>query len=61
MKIKQCDNCKYFDQIKDRIYGLCRRYPPTPMMLKGYETPDSFHSETNVDGWCGEYKQEENT
>lgn len=55
----RCSTCRYWFQDDDRT--LCRRFPPTPIVLPVPEQPNKLMIQSQFpvmlpSGWCGEYQ-----
>ena len=53
-----CQNCKFFLATTDTD-GLCRRFPPVPLVYEGNQTISVFPPMLN-EGYCGEHKEKDN-
>jgi hypothetical protein len=47
----ECSNCRYWKMLKTKVYGVCRRYPPTLGESDVERFPVLPASE-----WCGEHQ-----
>ncbi len=52
-----CQTCNHFFQTSDE-QGLCRRFPPVPLITKSGETHSVFPPMLN-EGLCGEHKEKQ--
>jgi len=55
-----CGNCVYFSQAKEHQGlgdGICRRFPPTPIVIDGDKWATAYTPVTEK-GWCGEWDME---
>lgn len=55
-KHASCANCKFYKANE----GLCRRFPPSPVLVALY--PESLRIQSHFPpmqpvGWCGEWRQ----
>lgn len=53
-----CKNCKFFLAATDAD-GLCRRFPPVPLIHPNGPTFSVFPPMLN-EGYCGEHKEQDN-
>ena len=52
-----CCNCKFWrDMPSTDGLGVCRRYPPTLLVVGGVSEVDGRCVETGESEWCGEYE-----
>jgi len=51
--MNKCKECRFWEEIRVRAGGRCRRYPPT-FIDEG--TKRGHWPETSSDDWCGEFK-----
>ena len=51
--METCKSCKFFLSTQE-TQGLCRRYPPIPLLHIQGSITSVFPALLN-DGWCGEY------
>lgn len=60
---ERCDTCAYFFNPAKADMGLCRRLPPTVLLVGAVQTigggsqamTQSFYPPMGPEGWCGEY------
>ena len=52
-----CATCKYFLAVTEAD-GLCRRFPPVPLVYPNGPTVSVFPPMLN-EGYCGEFKEKE--
>lgn len=53
-----CENCRWWVAIKDSMYGECHRYPPSVFYREEVYEPQSFlFPKTDVDSFCGDFKE----
>lgn len=45
-----CGSCPYFHAAPQATRGICRRYPPTPLVGAG-----NAHPTVAIGDWCGEH------
>jgi len=50
-----CANCVYYEG------SLCKRYPPTPLLMTPSDIVVSFQPTTRPDNWCGEFRDGKTT
>jgi len=53
-----CATCKFFLATTDAD-GLCRRFPPVPLVYEGNQTISVFPPMLS-EGYCGEHKEQDN-
>ena len=58
---QNCTNCLFWQQIHDRTYGYCQRFPPQRIVGQEIRDGQSGYFRCGhivVDGyqWCGEWK-----
>ena len=53
---ERCETCKFFTPDFREPTGICRRYPPTVVVID--HEVDSFLPEVHKVDWCGEYSEQ---
>lgn len=52
----KCENCFYWVEFSDELFGECRRNPPTLIQPHSSDTPRSYWPKTSELGFCGEHR-----
>lgn len=55
MPIKNCGNCRYYEEDIEDAVGHCRRYPPLPIGDTKANDATWLQPVVFVDDWCGEW------
>ena len=56
--MQTCATCEFF-MLQTEEQGLCRRFPPVPLVFEGNQTISVFPPMLN-EGYCGEHQGVEN-
>ena len=55
--MNNCGNCRYYKGTYSVREGFCYRYPGTIVYDSNSDDYSTVHPETNMDDWCGEWKE----
>lgn len=56
--MQTCATCKFF-MLQTEEQGLCRRFPPVPLIQPNDQTVSVFPPMLH-EGWCGEHFEKDN-